>query len=373
MGNEKARYPPPEKKGHKLLALALLTVLTCLLTGCVFTESDTTTCPYCGAQITAEEAGDHRIPGCGFAEHAICVTGDSAEHDETCEICSGPLCVTSRRLGHTAGFCGLPGHCWEDGKAHYEADCKVSGHYECDDAYHNLANCDVKGHYMCVVGAHNSRCGLCFQPLCVDGDHGNGICNKQEEEPGGACPTCGDPLNDGDDHGATDCHFKSTHRHCDGMEHTRCDICKGWLCNGNTHIPGICNVVPSKAVEEEPDDQEDSSHEGDAGTSCPHCGGEEIHRAPCGRDGHYSCDDQDHGTAHCGHGPACTLNYSFHSYGPCHAHYTCAEGYQEDQHNTPMVCAIHYDCDPAAQGIDHSICGTCNRGLCSDYHRAHCG
>ena len=355
----------------------------------------------CGHYIC--DGRSHVILGCGHfecdeGEHGNCQHCDGylclGDHSscgapviEYCEACGGSLYDGDHMelpCGHRACESGEHGmypcgHYPCDGLDHTMLDC---GHFTCQGVDHTLLDC---GHYSCQ-GWDHSICQYCGDYACI-GDH-----SSCEAPPVELCEACNMPLEVGN-HEPLEC----GHRACEDGEHVLCERCESYRCLGDhteCDMPSeYCEICGG------------SIYIGDHyPLDCGHCASLEGEHSYCERCGEYLCNGLDHTLLDCGH---LVCEGGEHYDLPC-GHYACEDGDHssciycgdyfcdgedhslldcghfacQDGNHVSLGCG-HYECE----GGDHTLydcghcastpgghgkCDVCGKNLCTGNHSS-CG
>lgn len=211
-----------------------------------------TLCRMCGDMWCDYDNGGHET-ACGNAYHrpcqinqngyyrksghASCPYGcngylcDGALHGTGSGQCSPVACTycTAEAVQHDTAPCGQ--HCTAQSGDHTECICGgwacvgTHGEMECG---HYCKQSEI-GHEACPYG--------CGGYLCDGNTHSEELCGNAASEP---CWACGDPNSF---HDPLACDSHCTAQAQDG-NHTRCAYCEDFLCSGDSHGDGVCNVLP---------------------------------------------------------------------------------------------------------------------------------
>lgn len=304
-----------------------------------------TICVACKNLWCNKSGGSHVTPDCGKVAHRECVLKDAfnANEHKKCNGCNGYLCDGANH-DHTLRCEAGCGAQVDSADAH-KMPC---GHYSCQipaGSQHELLTCGT--HYQCNVeeqdwAKHGDKCSDCLKHLCLL--EGEELAKHQVFD----CKHYGCVA---ENHAARSCN-QSGHYICidDGKSHSRCDAtdgtaptdCGGWLCDDSDHTP------------------------------CPHCGRCKNtnlgkHAAlPC--QAHYECTAAvATGEAHSATCPDCGKYYcTMADRETSHPTYSCGhDSCRADKHGD-AACGMdgHFVCD----NLNHGVCAVCNERLCSGNH-----
>ncbi|MBQ8202051.1 MAG: hypothetical protein IJZ74_09845 [Clostridia bacterium] len=269
-------------------------------------------CPACRQLLPK---GTHHLALCGGNGHFSCEPGYRAVNHADCTICgSGHVCEGGH--GYGSGECGVY-ECAGCGEEiliteNHASPCGTAGHWTC------AADYEAAGHAICehcsallCNGEDHGECTICGSGHVCEGGHGygSGECGVYE------CAGCGEEILITENH-ASPC-GTAGHWTCaadyEAASHALCTLCGGgYVCDG-THGTGEgqCGYVePTPAPEETPSP---TPVESVAWDNCEECGGWIVM-----------------GETHL---------------GDCGVHYTCADGYAEDEHALCTLCGGGYVCD----------------------------
>lgn len=229
----------------------------------------------------------------------------ATESGEPCE----PVVI---RIGTYCPFCGEATRT-ED--AHLVKNC---GHYRCDGHDHYQADCKTDGHCRAYYMKHTRKCASCRILLCNPEGYNPKNCYD--------CETCGLSMCVSADLDHTVCEGCGTCMwQTRSGEHTQCPSCGLYFCTDAGKVADHSLMRCGKH------------------TACNPMG-LKHYKAPCGKDGHYTCDGEHDQCS------GCKL-------------YVCDEGYGELNHERCDCCGMR-KCDPRYIEAAHLTCAHCGGRLC---------